>query len=134
MLSVAAASPRILVVDDSTLIRSVMADELREVGFEVDVASSNAKALEAIAHRPPDVAILDLFLEDGATGFEVARTLRSSRATEMTFIIALSGHYAPDCVRLARDAGCDRFLVKPCPTDDIVEMIGLFLGSRAAGA
>src|SRR5437867_3453363 len=55
-----AESPRILLVDDSTLIRSVLADELREVGFDVDVASSNAKALEAIAHRPPDVAILDL--------------------------------------------------------------------------
>jgi len=39
----------------------------------------------------PDIAIVDVFLEDGPSGLEVARTLRSNPGTALTFIIAVSG-------------------------------------------
>ena len=56
------------------------------------------------------------------------------RAPLWAFIIALSGHYAPDSLRLAHEAGCDRFLVKPCPLDVLVETIEHFLGSLRQSA
>jgi CheY-like chemotaxis protein len=135
---VAAPAPpatRILLVDDSLFTRTLLAAELREMGFLVDAAGSLPEAHEAVAANAPDIAIIDVFLEDGPSGLEVARTLRSNPATALTFVIALSGHYAPDSLRLAHEAGCDRFLVKPCPVDVLVETIEHFLGScRQAAA
>jgi CheY-like chemotaxis protein len=114
----------------------MLAAELREMGFSVDAAGSLAEAHAAVAAHPPDIAIVDVFLEDGPSGLEVARKLRSSPSTALTYVIALSGHYAPDSLRLAHEAGCDRFLVKPCPTEVLVETIEHFLGScrRSAAA
>jgi len=120
---------RILLVDDSLFTRTMLAAELREMGFAVDAAGSLPQAHTAVTANPPDIAIVDIFLEDGPSGLEVARTLRSNPNTALTFIIALSGHYAPDSLRLAHEAGCDRFLVKPCPIDVLVETIEHFLGS-----
>jgi CheY-like chemotaxis protein len=120
---------RILLVDDSLFTRTMLAAELREMGFSVDAAGSLAEAHAAVAAQPPDIAIVDVFLEDGPSGLEVARKLRANPSTALTFIVALSGHYAPDSLRLAHEAGCDRFLVKPCPLDVLVETIEHFLGS-----
>ena len=129
--SVASAQPssRILLLDDSLFTRTMLAAELRELGFVVDAAGSLAEAHAALAAHTPDIAIIDVFLEDGPSGLEVARSLRSNPGTALTFIIALSGHYAPDSLRLAHEAGCDRFLVKPCPIDVLIETIEHFLGS-----
>jgi CheY-like chemotaxis protein len=125
---------RILLVDDSLFTRTMLAAELREMGFAVDAAGSLGEAHAAVAAHPPDIAIVDVFLEDGPSGLEVARKLRSNPSTALTFIVALSGHYAPDSLRLAHEAGCDRFLVKPCPLDVLVETIEHFLGSCRASA
>jgi len=124
----ATASSRILLLDDSLFTRTMLAAELRELGFAVDAAGSLAEAHAALAKHAPDIAIIDVFLEDGPSGLEVARNLRSNPSTALTFIIALSGHYAPDSLRLAHEAGCDRFLVKPCPIDVLIETIEHFLG------
>ena len=107
----------------------MLAAELRDMGFAVDAVGSLQEAHAAVAAQPPDIAIVDVFLEDGPSGLEVARTLRSNPSTALTFIIAVSGHYAPDSLRLAHEAGCDRFLVKPCPVDVLAETIEHFLGS-----
>jgi len=84
-------------------------------------------------HRP-DAVIVDVYLDHGPSGVDLAQTLREDPANAFTFIIALSGHYAPECVRLALDAGCDRFFVKPCPTELLAETIEDFLSSRAGAA
>lgn len=130
------ASSRILLLDDSLFTRTMLAAELRELGFVVDAAGSLAEAHAALAAHVPDIAIIDVFLEDGPSGLEVARSLRSNPSTALTFIIALSGHYAPDSLKLAHEAGCDRFLVKPCPIDVLIETIEHFPGSlrRSAAA
>lgn len=128
MAGPAPAPSRILLLDDSLFTRTLLAAELREMGFVVDAAGSLLQAHAAVAAHPPDIAIIDVFLEDGPSGLEVARNLRSNPGTALTFIIALSGHYAPDSLRLAHEAGCDRFLVKPCPIDVLAETIEHFLG------
>ena len=125
---------RILVVDDSLFTRTVLVSDLKKAGYVVDAAESVAEALETAARHAPDVALLDIFLGDNGSGLDVARSLRNEPLTARTFIIAVSGHYAPDCMRLARSAGCDRFFVKPCATELLVETIEQFFGRAPAAA
>lgn len=60
-------SKRILVVDDEASIRDLYQQELREEGYDVDVAPSAEAARERVAQRRPDLMILDIELpgEDG---------------------------------------------------------------------
>ena len=56
---------RILVVDDDSLIRDILAERLEKKGFRVDRAGSLQEARAAVERAVPDVAILDVKLPDG---------------------------------------------------------------------
>ncbi|WP_338663598.1 chemotaxis-specific protein-glutamate methyltransferase CheB [Pararoseomonas sp. SCSIO 73927] len=51
---------RVLVVDDSALMRRLLGGVLRAGGFEVSFARDGVEALEAIAADPPDVVTMDV--------------------------------------------------------------------------
>jgi signal transduction histidine kinase/predicted ATPase len=65
---------RILVVDDDAASRAVLARLLEPLGFEVDLASDGARALELARSRPPSLVLTDLAMP-GLDGVEVARAL-----------------------------------------------------------
>ena len=67
---------RVLVLEDSPIILMDLENTLEDAGFEPVCARTCAKALQAIETTPPDVAILDVNLED-ETCEAVARELRS---------------------------------------------------------
>ena len=70
------AAPRILVLDDEPIILMDFEFALEDQGAEVLDARSVAEALEVIAARVPDAAILDVNLGRGATCAPVALRLR----------------------------------------------------------
>ena len=59
---VAAAQRVVLVVEDEPPIREVIADVLRERGFEVLPAANGAEALDLLDTVRPDVMVLDLLM------------------------------------------------------------------------
>ncbi|MEX2228393.1 MAG: response regulator, partial [Dehalococcoidia bacterium] len=56
--------PRVLVVDDSPEILSVLRRGLQRHGYEVVGCGDGRTALESFRHDPPDLVILDLGLPD----------------------------------------------------------------------
>ena len=62
MIVVAAAQRVVLVVEDEPPIREVIADVLRERGFEVLPAANGAEALDLLDTVRPDVMVLDLLM------------------------------------------------------------------------
>ena len=71
------ATARILVVDDETSITDSVVMALRYGGYEVAVAHSGAKALEALAERYFDLLVLDVMLP-GINGLDVTRRIRAA--------------------------------------------------------
>ena len=59
------ANARILVLDDDSLLRSILAERLERSGYDVVQATSLAEARRAVLDVPPDVAVLDIMLPDG---------------------------------------------------------------------
>ena len=104
MAATTPAPARILVVEDALFTRKLLTTTLQAAGYVVDAAHSLAGALDLIAKHPPDVAVVDIFLADCASGLNIAQALRTQRNTALTFIVAISGHHAPDCVRLCHGA------------------------------
>lgn len=69
-------SLRVMVVDDEPLVRGLLAEVLRSLGFEVSVAGSAAEARALSKSFDPDVAILDVDLGEGPNGFDLEVALR----------------------------------------------------------
>jgi DNA-binding response OmpR family regulator len=104
---------RILVVEDSDSIRSMIQTFMAARGHEVEAVSTGTKGIDAALTRTPDAILLDLHLPGTFDGLEVCRRLRGAdptRAVPIIFIGAL-----PDDAAKARalEAGATAYYTKP---------------------
>lgn len=110
----------ILVVDDNSDAATLLADVLRAVGHDVQVACDGPSALTVSLEHPPDIAILDLSMPV-MDGYELARRLRERPRPPR--LIALSGYgQLHDRVR-SQALGFERHLVKPIDVGVVLEAI-----------
>jgi two-component system, OmpR family, KDP operon response regulator KdpE len=107
---------RILVCDDEPQIVRALRVILRDGGFEAVPASSGEEALDLVAVRPPQAAIVDLMLPD-LDGVEVTRRIREW--SEMP-VIVLSAIGDEDKKVEALAAGADDYVTKPFGPRELV--------------
>jgi CheY-like chemotaxis protein/nitrogen-specific signal transduction histidine kinase len=105
------AGLRVLVAEDNSLVRELLAAFLREHGAEVELACDGAAAVARAQNAKPDVLLLDIALPE-LDGFAVAETLRRAGPPRLR-IIGLSAHATRQDEARARTAGMDAFLAKP---------------------
>jgi DNA-binding response OmpR family regulator len=114
----AARRGRVLVVEDSIAIRSLLETLLERRGYDVVAVGGGQAAIEA-AVDGFDLVLLDIGLPD-INGLEVCRRLRSAAATAELPIIMLTGHDDPRDIRDAFTAGADDVLTKPFDESELV--------------
>jgi two-component system, OmpR family, KDP operon response regulator KdpE len=120
----------VLVVDDERQILRALRVLLRDAGFEVSTAETAQDALNALAVRPPDAAILDLILPDG-NGVEITRSIREW--SEMPVIVLSAVGDEAEKVR-ALEAGADDYVTKPFGPDELIARIRAALRRTAPAA
>ncbi|MGK5497011.1 response regulator [Streptomyces sp. URMC 125] len=125
-------SGRVLVVDDSKVIRQLIRVNLELEGFEVVTAADGAECLEVVETVRPDAITLDVAMPrlDGL------RTAERLRAGERTCRIPLAIVSACSRTDLGAGpvAGVDAFLAKPFEPVDLVRMVReLIRGTQGAG-
>jgi CheY-like chemotaxis protein len=79
----------VLVVDDDPLVADMLRQILPEKDFALESALDGMAGLEAIAHRRPDVILLDLMMPR-LDGFSVIQQLRQNPGTQDLPIIVIS--------------------------------------------
>ena len=99
------------------------------MGFQPLTATTAEEAYERACTFHPDVVVSDITLP-GSSGLDLARQLRRDAHTSNTGIILLTGHGGSDVQRQADEAGCDRFLLKPCMPDTLAAAIRAVLAAR----
>lgn len=109
----------VLVVDDNDDTREMLAELLRSAGFRVRAASDGHRAVADAARTRPDVIVMDLAMP-GLNGWEATRRLKTQPETASIPVIALSAHATETYKDVALAAGCEAFLAKPCPFEDLV--------------
>ncbi len=115
--------PMILVVEDDTAVRNLIAVTLETRGYRYHLASSGTEALiEATTHQP-DVILLDLGLPD-MDGVEIIRKVRGWSGMPIIVISARSED--ADKVE-ALDAGADDYLTKPFSVDEMLARLRVAL-------
>lgn len=105
-------APRILLVEDNSLIQHVTQSLLNGAGFQVDVAGTGAEALAKFSPGKYRLIYMDIGLPD-QDGYSVAHAIREKEKSLATPIIALTAHGALDVERFCSRAGMQGVLSKP---------------------
>ncbi|HXC26464.1 MAG TPA: response regulator transcription factor [Stellaceae bacterium] len=114
--------PRILCIEDDGETAGLIAEELTDRGFIVDVAYSGQDGLAAIFRERPDLVLSDVTMPE-ISGFEVLERLTSvaPRFANMPFIF-LTALADRDNELRGRRLGADDYVTKPIDFD-ILEAI-----------
>ena len=113
---------RVLVADDDVVSRSLAADLLAALGFEVRRAPDGAVALEQLRIGDVDLLVTDLVMPR-VDGIELIRAVRAAQGARTPKIIAVSASASDYTSQEALDAGCDAFLPKPLHLADLLDRI-----------
>jgi two-component system response regulator RegX3 len=109
----------VLVVEDEDSISDPLSYMLRNVGFEVAVATSGPDALEEFDRHGADLVLLDLMLP-GLPGTEVCRQLRNRSAVPVIMLTAKDSEI--DKV-VGLELGADDYVTKPFSARELVARI-----------
>lgn len=109
---------QILLVDDETNIRRMLAALLREESFTVAEAPNGNAALLQIDDVDPDVVLLDLLMPPGPDGLETLAALRE-RGRHMPVIMMSGKAQLTDAVRAVK-LGAFQFLEKPLGPESVL--------------
>jgi two-component system, OmpR family, alkaline phosphatase synthesis response regulator PhoP len=108
---------RILVVEDSTDLATVLCDRLRGEGYDVESVADGASALQATELGSFDLMLLDLMLPR-VNGFEVCRELR--RRGQGTPILILTARSETVDKIVGLRLGADDYVTKPFDFGELI--------------
>lgn len=117
------ARRRVLIVDDESSIREVLAHYLEAAGFAVIEAPDGAAALRLSEASPPDLVVLDLMLP-GIDGLEVCRRLRAQSAIP---ILMLTAKTEEEDKLAGFGIGADDYVTKPFSPREVVVRVRALL-------
>ena len=103
---------RVLVVDDSEVIRTLIRVNLEMEGFEVVQAVDGQDALEKVRQAAPDVMTIDVKMPR-LDGFDTVARLRADPRTSALKVAMVTACAQEGDIRRGREVGVDAYVTKP---------------------
>lgn len=123
---------KVLIVDDSGVMRRVLGRELVAVGFvteNLSEAADGEEALTMVAESTYDLITMDWNMPN-LLGIDAVREIRARGIT--TPILMVTTEAEKSNVVTAIQAGANNYLIKPFTKDDLQEKVKQLLGPRLA--
>ena len=121
-------TPRILVCDDEPDLRGMVAEYLRERGFEAEEAGDAGSLRAALAESAFDLVVLDVRMP-GEDGLSALRRLREENGVPVIMLTAVAGTI--DRV-VGLEMGADDYVAKPVDLRELEARVKAVLRRRAA--
>lgn len=122
-------APRILVVDDSAVVRRTVHRHLAGRGYVVQTAASGEEAFDVCLREPFDLLVSDVTMGT-LSGMQLCRLLRSDPATAAMPIILLTAAGDPRSRFWGRHAGADEYLAKEAMAEQLLPAVERLLATR----
>ena len=119
---------RVLVVDDDAAVRDLVAAMLETGGYHVSVASNGREALSMLASEGFEVIVTDLVMPE-QEGIETIKLIR--RDYPSVKVIAMSGAFGGDYLRIAGYLGAHGTIAKPLRIQTVLETVRIVLKSNS---
>jgi two-component system sensor histidine kinase/response regulator len=129
---------RVLVIDDNSHARSVLAGMLGNLGFDVDEAPSGEEAIEMVQQLTNgggsyDIAFIDWQMP-GLDGIETGKRILASSSDQPPTLIMVTAYGREDVLTQAEQHGFDSILVKPVTSSMLFDTTSNALGVDAETA
>jgi|SRR5215468_11717815 len=113
---------RVLLVEDSVDVLSVLQIELEGMGYQIDAVTNGHDALLAVQRNRPDIIVSDLRMPE-MDGFDLIKRLRQSPRLGAVPAIALTGASMEKDIEQALAFGFTAHLTKPVEAGELVKKI-----------
>ena len=117
-----ASAGRVLVVDDSDVIRTLITVNLELEGFEVVTAVDGQDALEKVYDVLPDVITIDVRMPR-LDGFDTVERMRADPRTQDLKIAMVTASAQVDDLRRGDEVGVDAYVTKPFDPTTLVRTV-----------
>lgn len=114
-----ATTDDVLIVDDDTSVRTMLAYVFHDEGFSVLEAADGQEALDVLRTAPPALLVLDLMMPE-VDGVEVLRRRRADGLAEGTRILVLTAKTDTRDAVWCWELGADEYLTKPVDPDRLL--------------
>jgi CheY-like chemotaxis protein len=118
---------RVLVVDDSAVIRTLISVNLELEGFDVVTAVDGQDALDKIHEVAPDVVTIDVVMPR-LDGFDTVARLRADPRTRHLKIAMVTACAQEADIRKGHSVGVDAYVTKPFDPDTLVRTVRDLIG------
>lgn len=126
-VSAPARIPTVMVVDDSLTVRKITGRLLEREGYRVITAKDGVDALEMLIETLPDVVLSDIEMPR-MDGFDLVRNIRADARTKALPVIMITSRLAEKHRNYAMEVGADHYLGKPYQEDELLGLIGGYVG------
>jgi DNA-binding response OmpR family regulator len=120
---------RVLVIDDDSDIRALVAELLKRAGFSVEQAENGRAGLRALHKTPPDLVVLDVSMPD-LDGWQTLERIRDVSEVPVLMLTARGDEL--ERVRGLK-AGADDYVVKPFGRQELVARVQALLRRTTPG-
>jgi twitching motility two-component system response regulator PilH len=112
----------VLVVDDSSTLREMIAGLLLKSGITVLEAKDGVEAQEMIKATPPDLVVLDIVMPN-MNGYELCRWIKNTPNTENIPVIICSSKGEEFDRYWGMKQGADAYITKPFRPADMITTV-----------
>ena len=116
------AAKKVLIVDDNSYIRTILAVHLKSGGFETDEADDGTVGLAKISEGGIDLVLLDVMMP-GMSGLEVLDSLKSMPAASEVPVVMISAYGQRENIINAARCGAKDFIAKPFTRKLVLEKV-----------
>lgn len=102
---------KIVLVEDDSLMSSILAAHLIKEGFNIISVTEGAQAFERIQAEQPSIVLLDIVLP-GIGGFDILAKLKQDESTKSIPVLILSNLGSKEEIERGIDLGAEDYLVK----------------------
>ncbi len=133
LMSAAAQTPLILVVDDSITVRRVTQRLLLREGYRVALAADGLQALERLQEERPTVVLSDIEMPR-MDGFDLARNIRADARLKHIPIIMITSRIAEKHRVHAMELGVDHYFGKPYSEEELISLVRHYCTTEIAAS
>lgn len=121
---------KVLIVEDDDNSRHLLEVILSSKGYEIASLTNGKKALDYLKGRPVDMIVSDIMMPE-MDGFELCRAVKGDNTLKnIIFVFYTATYTSMEDERFALSLGADRFLVKPMPTGELLEVLDDLLDTK----